>query len=105
MNGSALLDMYLVKAINSLEHIDTADGYEAAVGLKRVRRALKARIENQAAAVPGEPTAEMIRNAQLHSEIGTYVTANWANAYDCLVELYKTMLATAPPTSVERKVG
>jgi hypothetical protein len=42
-------------------------------------------------AAPPQPvtpmTPEMLRAVQLRSEVGTYITANWANAYDCLQEL------------------
>jgi hypothetical protein len=34
-------------------------------------------------------TPEMLRAVQLRSEVGTYITTNWANAYDCLQELWR----------------
>jgi hypothetical protein len=34
-------------------------------------------------------TPEMLRAVQLRSEVGTYITANWANAYDCLQEFWR----------------
>lgn len=34
-------------------------------------------------------TPEMLRAVQLRSQVGTYITANWANAYDCLQELWR----------------
>ncbi len=57
----------------------------------------------------GDPVAvtpEMLRAAQLKSELGTYVTANWAGAYGVLTELYQVMHAAsalrADPSEVER---
>ncbi|MBM5460249.1 hypothetical protein H8F21_22045 [Pseudomonas sp. P66] len=41
-------------------------------------------------------TPEMLRAAQIKSELGIYVTANWAGAYDVMTELYQVMHEAQP---------
>ena len=50
--------------------------------------------------VPVEPVSPMLTQAQMHSEIGAYIAANWAGAYDCFKEFYRAMLAAAPQPPV-----
>lgn len=46
--------------------------------------------------VPIELSAEKMRNIQMHTEIGSYICANWTGAYDCINKLYAVMIAAAP---------
>jgi len=48
------------------------------------------------ALVPRKMTPEMVKNAQMHSELGAYVTSNWAGAYDVMEEYWAKILAKAP---------
>lgn len=48
-----------------------------------------------AQAVP-EVTPEMLRAAQLNSELGAYACSNLAGAYGCITELFNVMLSAAP---------
>ncbi|MBZ7499679.1 hypothetical protein FMJ36_16915 [Klebsiella michiganensis] len=46
--------------------------------------------------VPDEMTPEMMRAVQLHSELGTYATANMTGAYDLFAEFWKVAYRAAP---------
>ena len=51
-----------------------------------------------------EPTPEMLKVAQTETELGAYVCANWAGAYDCISELWRAMwdkAAASPPAGAE----
>ncbi|WP_249922804.1 hypothetical protein [Klebsiella quasipneumoniae] len=45
--------------------------------------------------VPDEMTPEMMRAVQLHSELGTYATANMTGAYDLFAEFWKVAYRAA----------
>ena len=66
-----------------------ADGFEPVRGMKLYAHPLPAQ------AVP-EVTPEMLRAAQLNSELGAYACSNWSGAYDCITELFNVMLSAAP---------
>lgn len=46
-------------------------------------------------AIP-EVTPEMLRAAQLHSELGAFACSNWSGGYDCITELFNVMLSASP---------
>ena len=52
--------------------------------------------------VPREGTPEMWRAAQMNSEVGAYVCSNWAEAYDCIEQIYRVMIAAAPDALGEK---
>ncbi len=41
-------------------------------------------------------TPEMLRNAQLYSELGAYVCSNMSGAYELIEELYSVMRSLEP---------
>lgn len=48
-----------------------------------------------AVSVPVEVTPEMLRAAQLHSELGGFACSNWSGGYDCITELFNVMISAA----------
>lgn len=53
-----------------------------------IRAAIIAGIE---LALTQDVTPTMLRRAQIHSEIGAYVAANWTGAYSCFEEFFDAM--------------
>lgn len=45
--------------------------------------------------IPEDMTPEMMRAVQLHSELGTYATANMTGAYDLFAEFWKVAYRAA----------
>jgi hypothetical protein len=46
--------------------------------------------------VPKQGTPAMWQAAQMNSEVGQYVCSNWAEAYDCIEQLYRVMISAVP---------
>jgi hypothetical protein len=60
--------------------------------------------QSPAVAVPNiEVTPEMLRAAQLKSELGGYVCSNWAGAYAAITDLFNVMMSAVPQASAEQK--
>lgn len=45
-----------------------------------------------------EVTPEMLKAAQMKSDLGGWFCANWVGAYDCITELYQVMAKAQEPT-------
>lgn len=46
--------------------------------------------------VPKHMTSEMVKNVQMYSEMGAYVTSEWAGAYDVMDEYWAKLLECTP---------
>ncbi|WP_446911368.1 hypothetical protein [Klebsiella pneumoniae] len=54
-----------------------------------------AAMDSEPVAMPDEMTPEMMRAVQLHSELGTYATANMTGAYDLFAEFWRVAYRAA----------